>query len=136
MTRAYIALLIFAVVLVSPFIVSAASGDLGDAPVKPDFETNGGIDPDVDECVRDVEFMRTSHMVLLKDERVKAVRHGDRQDKYEIEKCFSCHEFEKFCKECHEYNGVKPTCFNETGGCHANDNSAPDLRDPSNRPEL
>jgi hypothetical protein len=131
MTRAYIALLIFALVLVSPFIVSAASGDIGNTPVKPDFETNGGIDPDVDECVKDVDFMRSDHMVLLKDERVKAVRHGERQDKFEIEKCFSCHDFDKFCKECHDYNGVKPTCFNETGGCHTNEKL-----DASERPEI
>jgi hypothetical protein len=85
--------------------------------------------------------MLSDHMVLLKDARVEIVHEGGEEvreeyEELEVERCFSCHEFDNFCKECHEYNGVKPTCFNETGGCHANDNSAPELTDPSNRPEL
>lgn len=136
MTRAIVALIIFTLVLVSPFVVSAASGDLGDPPLKPDFKANGGIDPDVDECVRDVDEMRANHMVLLKDARVEVVRQGgpevvQKNEELEVERCFSCHEFEKFCKECHEYNGVKPTCFNETGGCHTNEKL-----DKAERPDL
>jgi hypothetical protein len=121
MTRAVVALLIFAVVLLSPFIVSAASGDWGNAPTKPD------LDPGIragagTRCIRDVDYMRVNHMVLLKDERAQAVRHGERTDKDSIKKCFTCHEYEKFCEKCHDYNSVEPGCFGGstgTGGCHA-----------------
>ena len=127
MTRAVVALLVFTVILISPFIVAGASGQWGSAETKPDLEP--GISEDAgDRCVGEgttdeevTEWMRVNHMVLLKDERVQAVRHGDRTEKDSIEKCFSCHEFEKFCKECHEYNGVQPTCFDELGGCHSSD---------------
>lgn len=120
MTRAVIALLVFAVILLSPFIVAGAGGQWGNAETKPDLEP--GIDEGAGErCVRDVDYMRVNHMALLKDERVQAVRHGDRTEKDSIEKCFSCHEYEKFCKECHEYVGNRPTCFDELGGCHSTD---------------
>lgn len=117
MTRAVIALIIFALVLLSPFIVSIASGNFGDAPLKPDLDP--GIDSDVTECVRDVDYMRMNHMLLLKDERAEAVRHGEREDSNSIKECFTCHTYEDFCEECHKYNGVEPTCFGETGGCHS-----------------
>ncbi len=120
MKRAVIALLVFAVILLSPFIVSGVSGDWGNAETKPDLDP--GIEADAgDRCIRDVDEMRVNHMVLLKDERVQAVRHGDRTEKDSIKKCFACHEYKNFCKECHEYNGVKPGCFTENGGCHSSE---------------
>lgn len=121
MSKAIVIVVILGLVFLSPFIVAAASGNLGDAPIKPDLEP--GIDEDAgDVCVRDTEEMRINHMQLLKDERTDAVRHGDRTDKDSIKECFSCHEYEKFCQKCHEYNSVQPGCFggsDGTGGCHA-----------------
>ncbi len=124
MSKAILIVAVIALVMISPFIVAAASGNLGDAPLKPDLDP--GIKEDAgDVCVRDTEFMRMNHMQLLKDERTQAVRHGERTDKDSIKKCFSCHEYEKFCEKCHEYNSVQPGCFSSTdgtagtGGCHA-----------------
>jgi hypothetical protein len=121
MTRAVTALIIFAAILLSPFIVSGASGHWGSAETKPDLDP--GIAADAGPvCVRDTDYMRINHMVLLKKERTDAVRQGTRIQKYSIKECFTCHEYEKFCKECHEYNSVDPTCFGGsvgTGGCHS-----------------
>lgn len=121
MTKGIVIVVIVGLLLISPFIVAAASGSLGDAPTKPDLDP--GIYEDAgDVCIRDTDYMRMNHMVLLKNERAEAVRHGERTDKDSIKKCFSCHEYEKFCEECHNYNSVQPGCFGGSagsGGCHA-----------------
>ena len=125
-TRAVIATIIFLLVLASPFLVNAASGKIFSPEEKPDLSK--GTDADAVRCVEPIggtreetkDFMRVNHMKKLKDARVQVVRQGKRDERLQIERCFSCHKYEDFCQECHKYNGVEPSCFgDETGGCHS-----------------
>lgn len=76
------------------------------------------------KCVEATPFMRASHMTLLKDWRDQVTRNGNRiyvaQDGREIEmnlseSCLRCHSDKaRFCDRCHDYEGVKPSCWS----CH------------------
>lgn len=77
------------------------------------------------ECVAPTDFMRASHMKLLIEWRDRVVRDGvrtyiDRNGRavtMSLSKtCIgSCHtDKTKFCDRCHDYAGVKPTCWD----CH------------------
>ena len=77
------------------------------------------------ECVESVEFMRSSHMVLLNEWRDNIVRSGGTRkgttaDGTEYVRslqkgCMNCHTSKKkFCDECHTYAAVKPYCWD----CH------------------
>lgn len=121
MKKAIIATLVFLVLVTLPFIVNAATGGIGDPQLKPDLENAAELakrDGAV-ECVDDTDYMRANHMKILKDERVKYVRHDDQTDKNSIKGCFTCHDYDNFCAECHKYNGVEPGCMSQTGGCHS-----------------
>lgn len=75
-------------------------------------------------CVKDTQYMRTSHMQMLNDWRNEVLREGKREkiiiDGKEHEKslqngCMKCHTSKKkFCDECHQYAAVKPYCWD----CH------------------
>jgi hypothetical protein len=76
-------------------------------------------------CVAPTEFMRASHMKLLEQWRDRVVRDGVRtytDDEGRVVKmslsgtCVrACHtDKTKFCDRCHDYAGVKPTCWD----CH------------------
>lgn len=75
-------------------------------------------------CVEDKTFMRANHMKMLNAWRDEAVREGLREyvakDGRVFEKsltgtCIQCHSNkEQFCDRCHNYVGVKPSCFS----CH------------------
>jgi hypothetical protein len=124
MKKAIIATLAFLVIVTLPFIVSAAQGDIGSPELKPDFESKPEEIAKRDgetQCVEETEHMRANHMQILKEERVNYVRKADETDKHSIKGCFTCHDYENFCAECHKYNGVKPGCMTETGGCHSSD---------------
>jgi len=65
-------------------------------------------------CVRDTEFMRHNHWVLLSAVREDVVRYGKRGE-ISLKKCGECHTSrEKFCKKCHDAVSMKPDCY----GCH------------------
>lgn len=76
------------------------------------------------QCVKDTQYMRTSHMVVLDEWRDEALREGKREkikvDGQEYMKslmlgCMKCHTNKtKFCDECHTYAAVKPYCWD----CH------------------
>jgi len=93
-------------------------GDAGPVP-NPQKVENGAS-----KCVRDTQYMRTSHMQLLDDWRDEVVRDGDRTplvidgkkyDKSLMNSCMECHaNKQKFCDECHVYTAVKPYCWD----CH------------------
>jgi cytochrome c len=75
-------------------------------------------------CVEDTAFMRDNHMKLLTAWRDSVVREGNRlytaKDGKVFEMgltgtCLKCHSNkDRFCDRCHDYVGVKPSCWN----CH------------------
>jgi hypothetical protein len=100
-------------------------------PIWYGFGNSGGPLPNPEkptnarECVRPVEFMRNSHMVLLNEWRDDIVRSGGARlgttaDGTEYVRslqkgCMKCHTSkEKFCDVCHNYAAVKPYCWD----CH------------------
>jgi hypothetical protein len=71
-------------------------------------------DPKYKECVRDTEYMRFNHWVLLKELREEVVREGKKAD-VALSDCRDCHtNRERFCNECHNIANVSLDCF----GCH------------------
>jgi hypothetical protein len=76
------------------------------------------------ECVAPVAYMRASHMRLLIAWRDRVVRDGvrtyadarGRVVTMSLSKtCLGCHRDKAtFCDRCHDYAGVKPTCWD----CH------------------
>jgi len=79
-------------------------------------------------CVDDKDFMRLNHMDLLRHDRNLTVHKGDRNIKYSLKKCISCHAIDAadgtaltatdpkhFCRNCHDYAAVSIDCFE----CHA-----------------
>ena len=126
MKKAIIATLVFLVVMTIPFIVNAAKGDAGSVETMSQLEQRLNNDPvelakldGATQCVEPTEYMRINHQQLLKQERVNYVREGEKNPKHSIRACFTCHDYDKFCAECHKYNGVEPSCLNQTGGCHS-----------------
>ncbi len=66
------------------------------------------------KCVRDTEYMRHNHWVLLRVVREDVVRYGKRGE-ISLKRCGECHTSrEKFCKKCHDAVSMKPDCY----GCH------------------
>jgi hypothetical protein len=98
----------------------------GKAVAPPDLELNTpAIQQLADKrCVEDTAFMRANHMKLLATWRDDVVRDGKRfytaSDGRTVEmsltgSCLKCHSNkDRFCDRCHDYAGVKPTCWN----CH------------------
>jgi hypothetical protein len=80
--------------------------------------------PGRDKCVMPVEYMRTSHMTLLKDWREAVVRTGNRSftnsnglkfQRSLTGTCLDCHSNKQsFCDRCHDYAALQPNCWN----CH------------------
>src|SRR5512138_2723052 len=80
--------------------------------------------PGKDKCVMAADYMRASHMTLLKDWRETVVRTGDRNfvasDGRQFQRsltntCLDCHSNKQaFCDRCHEYAASQPDCWN----CH------------------
>ena len=79
--------------------------------------------PKGEKCIEDTEWMVANHMELLKKFREMAIREGKRiytSETYgttynaSISECFRCHDYENFCKKCHEYAGVSVYCWT----CH------------------
>ncbi|MEJ2690519.1 MAG: sulfate reduction electron transfer complex DsrMKJOP subunit DsrJ [Deltaproteobacteria bacterium] len=76
------------------------------------------------DCVAPIQYMRTSHMILLNQWRDTVLRDGDRAmvtvDGKQYKKglmlaCMKCHsDKKKFCDQCHTYASVKPYCWD----CH------------------
>lgn len=77
------------------------------------------------ECVRDSQYMRESHMVLLHEWRDDILRksgprsgvtpNGLRYERSLQKGCMSCHyDKANFCDACHDYTAVAPDCWT----CH------------------
>ncbi len=75
-------------------------------------------------CVAPAEEMRRNHMEMLKHQRDKTLRLGQRGAKVSLNGCIECHASKKtgsvlggdgnFCQGCHAYAAVKLDCFE----CH------------------
>lgn len=75
-------------------------------------------------CVMPTEYMRTEHMQLLDEWRLKVVRGADRAftnaegktfDMSLSNTCMDCHSNKaEFCDRCHNYASVAPYCWD----CH------------------
>ncbi|MBI4777616.1 cytochrome C [Candidatus Desantisbacteria bacterium] len=107
---AIIIVLIFGAVLLSPFVINAVRGAMGDS-----MSTLNLVLPEGGSCVKDTAYMRANHMDILKKARVEAVRDGKRTSDYSLKNCQTCHtKRDEFCDRCHHFVGVKPECFE----CH------------------
>jgi hypothetical protein len=110
-------LVVFLVLITFPVWYNMATGKSGYVP-ELEKPVKG------EQCVRDTDYMRSSHMNLLNEWRDQVVREGERYESgaagYSYERslshtCLDCHENkEKFCDQCHNYMGVDPYCWS----CH------------------
>ena len=76
------------------------------------------------QCIASPEVMRRTHMELLKHQRDKTMREGERHAKVSLNGCIECHASrsngsvqdgkDNFCQSCHSYAAVKLDCFE----CH------------------
>jgi hypothetical protein len=108
-------LIIFVALMAFPVLKNMGNAGPVPKPEKPEG---------MKECVKPVQFMRTSHMVLVNDWRDEVLRDGNRKkvtvagveyDKSLMMGCLNCHkDKKKFCDECHTYTAVTPYCWD----CH------------------
>ncbi len=76
------------------------------------------------QCIAPVEEMRRNHMDMLRHQRDRTLRLGEREAKVSLNACIDCHasrdngsvlgDKENFCQGCHAYAAVKLDCFE----CH------------------
>ena len=67
-----------------------------------------------EKCIRDTEYMRFNHMILLKGIRDEVMRQG-KKGEMGFKDCRGCHTNRKqFCDRCHDMVNLKPSCFS----CH------------------
>lgn len=69
--------------------------------------------------------MRRSHMDLLRHQRDRTVREGERVTRHSLARCVACHAGKEtgrvtggsdaFCEGCHRYAAVRLDCFE----CHS-----------------
>jgi len=82
------------------------------------------VDPSQGACVAPAAEMRRNHMEMLKHQRDRTLRLGERGAKVSLNACINCHAGKssrrvtgsrtEFCESCHAYTGVKLDCFE----CH------------------
>lgn len=76
------------------------------------------------QCVAPAEEMRRNHMEMLKHQRDRTMRLGERGAKVSLNGCIECHASktngavtggkDNFCEACHAYAAVKLDCWD----CH------------------
>jgi hypothetical protein len=115
-TKALVAIVVAAAAAVTGF----AANEVSSRVPKPQLiiERDG-------KCVEETQFMRRSHMNLLRHQRDETVHKGVRETRHSLQGCVDCHASRKtgsvvgsadaFCEGCHSYVGVKPDCFD----CHS-----------------
>ncbi len=115
-------LVVFVILITFPFW--SGKGKTSPQPTL-SFDTPAIAQLQEKRCVEDTSFMRDNHMKILGTWRDEAVREGKRfytaRNGRVFEKslsgtCLKCHSNkQQFCDRCHNYVGVKPTCFS----CHS-----------------
>ena len=119
--KIFAGLAIFFGIVAFPVWYNAAAGS---GSYRPEIVVKTKSTAGRDSCVMPVEYMRTSHMQLLKEWRETVVRNGDRTfvspDGRHFERslsgtCLDCHTNKSsFCDRCHDYAAVQPYCWD----CH------------------
>jgi hypothetical protein len=115
-------LIIFIVIVVSPFLLNMGKASTGADPVIPE-----GLKEKKGECIFPKEEMKAEHMQLLDKWRETVVRKGERVyvassgKEYNMSlssgenSCIGCHSNKtEFCDRCHDYASVRPYCWD----CH------------------
>ena len=108
---------VFLVLVTFPFWYDAIAGE--------DAEMPALVYPaDQEQCVEPADHMRVKHMEMLIDWREDSTRRGIKTatatdgNQYEASlthTCLACHTNKAdFCDTCHDYSGVKPSCWD----CH------------------
>ena len=123
MTRAPIALFLAALFAAGTLLASALADEGAGRTPLPMIPKGQG-----ERCVRDTDFMRRYHMVMLRRQRDETVRLGERGGDFSIRACVNCHAVngadgqpvgyddpKHFCRSCHTYASVSIDCFQ----CHA-----------------
>jgi hypothetical protein len=82
------------------------------------------VAPDQGSCLAPPEEMRRRHMDMLKHQRDRTLRDGERGARISLNGCIACHAGKEsgsvaasrqdFCESCHAYVAVKLDCFE----CH------------------
>jgi hypothetical protein len=115
-------LLIFIVIVVSPFLLNMGKDTTGADPVIIE-----GLKEKKGECIFPKEEMKAEHMQILDKWRETVVRQGERVyvapsgKEYNMSlssgenSCIGCHSNKtEFCDRCHDYASVRPYCWD----CH------------------
>ncbi|HEX8986782.1 MAG TPA: hypothetical protein VF816_02390 [Rhodocyclaceae bacterium] len=105
-----------AAVLALPLFSAAHAGEVAKPAIK--IENPGT------QCVAPADEMRRNHMEMLKHQRDRTLRLGERGAKVTLNGCIECHASktngavtggkDNFCEACHAYAAVKLDCFD----CH------------------
>lgn len=110
-------IVIFLALVLFPVWYGVARGSTRARPDLGDLKKITGAE----RCVRDLETMRSQHMILLDGWRDLVVREGQRVDAQSgremslTRTCLGCHaNYQDFCARCHDYVGVDPYCWD----CH------------------
>lgn len=119
--RIYAGVAVFLGLILFPVWYNLASGR---AAYRPEIVVKTRSLPGKDKCVMPAEYMRTTHMTLLKDWREAVVRDGDRNytspdgrrfRRNLTDTCLDCHSNKSsFCDRCHDFAAVQPNCWD----CH------------------
>ena len=119
--KIYAGLVVFLGLISYPVWHRSAPGATAD---RPDIVIKTRNAPGKHMCVMPVEYMRSSHVLLLKEWRETVVRTGDRNfmspdgrhfRRSLTDTCLDCHSNKSsFCDRCHNYVGVRPNCWE----CH------------------
>lgn len=114
MSRVFLYLLA-ALAFALPTVQSAHAGEVPKPVIK--IENPG-------QCVAPGEEMRRNHMEMLKHQRDRTMRLGERGAKVSLNGCIECHASkttggvlggkDSFCESCHAYAAVKLDCWD----CH------------------
>jgi len=115
-------LLVFLLIMTFPIWYGAVDGK--EAQSVPDPIIKTADIPGKDTCIKDTEYMKHNHMVVLDNWRDSVVRDNKRvyiaEDGRKFNKslsrtCLDCHSNkEEFCDRCHNYAKVEPYCWE----CH------------------
>ncbi len=115
--KVILGIIVFVLLFTSPIWYNMATGRAVEPPELTYPE-------EAEECIEPTEYMKANHMDMLNQWRDSVVREnnriyvasdGDEHLMSLTETCIDCHHSRRdFCKKCHDYEAVTPTCWD----CH------------------